>query len=335
MNILIVSEKPSLSKVIAATARAYWPSDNITLVHAVPYGNLKFKYPRGLRMQDYPVISSPRDRLVSWSEWACAPLVLAADGTLQSSVMSEQHFVNADLIVSACAPDHTGAVAFDALMRIVFGDDRGLSCPALVLCSLDRVFVEKAFAHMQPFGSTFGQNLEYGLAKRYFDWNWNVNSFAVFGEALRTAGVPPGAPPLSKYSLQLLYAMRNERPKADGPLVSMMCNWTGTGRYSDRYGEHPPGLGSSASRVQILENLIQAGLLNHLTARSSEKLAISDRGRKLLELLHPDCEDLDLPFRLDAWCAKGNASKPAINRYIRTVFGKQLRFGANQHKHDS
>jgi len=340
-NILIVSEKPSRSLAIAPIARAHWPADSIAFVHAVPYGNIKFTYPRGLRMQDYPVVSNPKNSIATWAEWACAPLTLAADGMLTPTVMSDALFSAADLIVCACDPDHTGAIAFDVLMRVVFGDDRGLECPALRLCALDEASVKKAFADMQPFWKACGPSLEYGLVKRYFDWNWNVNSLAVLGVALRRAGAPADAPPLSKYSLQVLYAIRklidekNAPPLDDGKLVMLMERWPGTGRYA--YSENQaPVVGSCASRGQIIENLVAAGLL----ARSSKglqrqlgehgrpptRLQLADRGRALLELLHPDCEDPDLPFRLDAWCQQGSAAKPAVDRYIRTFFGKQMRF---------
>lgn len=337
MNILIVSEKPSLSRSIAPTARTHWPTDDITFVHAVPYGNIKFSYPRGMRMQDYPLVSNPKNSIASWAEWACAPLVLAADGTLAPTGMSDALFTSADLIVSACDPDHTGAIAFDVLMRVVFGDDRGLECPALRLCSLDEASVKKAFADLQPFWKACGTSLEYGLVKRYFDWNWNVNSLAVLGEVLRRAGAPADAPSLSKYSLQLLYALRNKLPRAEGPIISLMTKWPGTGRYTYALGEWRPRVGSPASVAQILQNLVDAGLLAQLLPagwmgpldeyRSPPyRLTVSDRGRALLELLHPDCEDPDLPFRLDAWCQQGSAAKPAIDRYIRTFFGKQMRF---------
>lgn len=336
MNILIVSEKPSLSRAIAPTARAHWPADSITFVHAVPYGNLKFTYPRGLHMQDYPVVSNPQNSLRSWSEWACPPLVMAADGTLTQTVMSDELFMSADLIVSACDPDHTGAIGFDVLMRVVFGDDRGLECPALQVCAFDEPSVKKAFANIQPFWTACGRNLEYGLVKRYFDWNWNVNSLAVLGAAMRRAGVPADAPPMSKYALQLLYWLRNEPPRSEGEIVHQMQRWVGTGRYT--YPQYQaPSLGSPASRAQIVENLLDAGLLKKVLPENwmgpvAENrsppylLTVSERGRTLLELLHPDCEDPDLPFRLDAWCQQGAKAKPAIDRYIRTFFGKQMRF---------
>lgn len=339
MNILIVSEKPSLSRAIAPVARSHWPADNITFVHAVPYGNFRFVYPRGLRMQDYPRVSEPVHGLVSWSRWACEPLVLDAAGLLTKVQMGEHHFTDADLIVYACDPDHTGAVAFDVLMAVVFGDDRAKDCPAMWLDALDELSIRRALARMAPFRQVAARSLEYGDMKRYFDWNWNVNALAVLGDAARRAGVPTEAPPLSKYSLQVLYALRDKLPMAEGQIISLMTKWPGTGRYPYAPGEWRPRVGSAASVAQIVQNLVDAGLLSQLLPagwmgplqeyRSPPyRLAISDRGRALLALLHPDCEDLDLPFRLDAWCNQGAAAKPAIERYIRTFFGKQLRFAA-------
>lgn len=337
MNILIVSEKPSLSHAIAPVARAHWPADNITFVHAVPYGNFRFVYPRGLRMQDYPRISEPVHGLVDWSRWACEPLVLDAEGRRTKVPMGAHHFTDADLIVYACDPDHTGAVAFDVLMAVVFGDDRAQDCPAMWLAALDEPSIRRALAEMAPFHQVAARSLEYGHTKRYFEWNWNVNALAVLGDAVRRAGVPADAPPLSKYSLQVLYALRDELPMAEGQIVRLMTNWPGTGRYTYAPGEWRPRVGSPASVAQIVQNLVGAGLLAQLFPAGWMgpleefrtppcRLTVSDRGRALLKLLHPDCEDPDLPFRLDAWCDAGPAANPAIDRYIRTFFGKQLRF---------
>jgi hypothetical protein len=337
MNILIVSEKTSMSRAIAPLAREHWPTDNITFVQAVPYGNFKFSYPRGLRMEDYPRVSEPVHGLRSWSTWACRPLVLDALGKLTEVAMGEEHFKQADLIVFACDPDHTGAVAFDVLMAVVFGDDRAKDCPAMWLSSMDGPSIRRALADMAPFHQVAERSLAFGHIKRYFDWNWNVNALAILGDAARRAGVPTDAPPLSKYSLQVLYTLRDKLPLEEGKIAHLMTKWPGTGRYTYAPDQWRPCLGSAASVSQILQNLVEAGLLAELVPpgwmgplkeywKPPCRLTVSDRGHALLALLHPDCEDPDLPFRLDAWGNQGDAAKPAIDRYIRTFFGKQIRF---------
>lgn len=326
MDILIVAEKPAITRHLAPFARERWPDADITFVHAVPYGNFNFSYPRGLRMQDFPAIAEPLHRLQAWDAWSCPPLRLLADGSLGPAAMSDALFQDADLIVSACDPDHTGAVSFDLLLQHVFKGSRVVNCQALYLVALDAGATRKALADMRPVGELFADSVAYGRLKRFFDWNWNHNSLVVLGDAQRRAGVSVDAPPLSKYALQLLYCLRGQAPMAEGDLIQRMAHWKGTGRYS---GAQAAPLGSAASRAAIIENLLQAKLLDALPHGQRIQLSLSDLGLELLAQLHPDCEDSDLPFRLHAWCQAGEAAKPAVARYIRTFFGKQLRFRAS------
>lgn len=327
MNVLIVAEKPGITRFTAQLTQEHWPSATLTFVHAVPYGNFKFDYPRGLGHNEFPFISPPRDKRIPWAEWMCPPFTLKDDGALVQTELRDELFLQADLILNACDPDHTGSLAFYTLLHQVFGDDRALRCPTLYLTSCDEATIRKSLAELRSFEEVFAQSLAYGQAKRYFDWNWNINSIAILGKAMRSVGAPSDAPPLSKYALQLLYALRTQPFMTDGRVIDRMHRWAGTGRYEIRKGWWQPSLGSCASRCLILENLHQAGLLERREEPGGRStMGLSDIGHALLNRLHPDCEDPDLPFRLDAWCNQGELSKPAMDRYIRTFFGKQKRF---------
>jgi hypothetical protein len=60
--------------------------------------------------------------------------------------------------------------------------------------------------------------------------------------------------------------------------------------------------------------------------QQDHKIHLSPLGDQLIQNLHPDCEDPDLPFRLNAWCEAGlDASRPAMDRYLVHFFGKQGR----------
>ena len=254
---------------------------------------------------------------------------MGADGTLtEMRTAGPELFTQADLVVFACDPDHTGVTGFAVLMEQVFGDDRWSECPAIWLSSIDRDSIRRALSAIAPFGVVAAKPLEYGRVKRYFDWNWNTNSLAVFGATMRSVGIPSDAPPLSKYALQLLYALRGKATLSCGDIVGLMARWRGTGRYADEKSTWRQRLGSAASHAAILDNLVSAGLLRVLQRGDSEsdRLEVSPLGNALLQALHPDCEDPDLPFRLDAWCSAGQASLPPIDKYIRTFFGKQTRF---------
>jgi len=326
MKLLVATGKPVVSRWIAKTVQATWPNAEVTFVHLVPYGNLRFSYPRGLKLQDYPRIAEPAYKLNACANWACRPLSVASDSALTVVSMRLELFAEADLIVFAGDPSHAEAGAFEVIMREVFGDDRAMACPAVELYGFDEKGLNRSFANLRPVGELFAQTLQYGRIKRYFDFNWNMNALTVMGDAMRRAGVSADAPPLSKYALQLLYELRHEAPCADNVIHQKMNDWKGTGRYQYAKGEWRPRLGSAASRSQIIDNLTEAGLLVRVDNVSGVKLTVSPRAHKLLELLHRDCQDMDIPFRIHAWCEEGEAAKPAIDRYIKTVFGKQLRF---------
>jgi hypothetical protein len=328
MKLLVVSEKPAVSQWIAGNVQATWRKADVTFVHLVPFGNVRFNYPRGLKLQDYPRISEPVYKLPECSSWVCPPLVPTSDGQLVRREMSLELFSEADLIVYAGDIGHASAGAFEVIMREVFGDNRALECPALELYSFDKAGLDRTFSNLRPFGEVFAQQQEYDRIKKYFDWNWNVNALAVLGEVQRRVGVPAGAPPLSKYALQLLYALRQEASCTGNEVHSRMKNWPGTGRYQYQKGEWRHTLGSVSSRGQIMDNLVEAGLLVRTCVNDRESFTCSERGHELLGLLHPDCQDQDLPFRLAAWCNQGESAKPGIDRYLKTFFGKQLRFRA-------
>lgn len=328
MKICIVAEKPSITRAIAPFARKHWPSDDITFIHVVPYLNIRFRYPHALKWADYPHVSEPQNTVAPLA-LAPAPMRFMPDGLMLEGLRPEDalpHLRRADLIVCACDPDHTGAVSFDVAMDCLLGAERASMCPSLRISALDDASVEAAFAGMAPFGEVLAASAEYGRVKRYFDWNFNVNSYAVLGAAQRRAGVPDV--PLSKYALQLLYGLRNRPPMTDGLVINLMQKWAGTGRYLARAGAAGLRFGSAASRLRILDNLLEAGLVARTEVDGKHAVQVSARGQALMNLLHPDCEDPDLPFRLHAWCEAGAASKPAIDRYIKTFFGKQKRFMA-------
>lgn len=320
--IIIVTEKPSVARILAPHARKQWPVDQIVMLSALPFGNCRFRYPRGLAWRDYPYLADFSYDLEPWDRWH--PRMVHAQGTLQPCEVdiTDELFQGAETIVFACDPDHTGVTAFAVLVERHFGSLDVRSFPSLHLGSLDEASIAKEFANMGEFKSTFQTPLAYGRVKRYFDWNWNTNALAILGATARAVGVPAEAPPLSKYSLQLLYYLEKRgAPRSLGNVIHEMEHWTGTGKYTNE-----TRLGSPASYAKITEDLFNAGL----TFKSSvlpRVYSITEQGRKLLAHLHKDCDDPDLPYRLETWGRQGpEAARDGMDRYLRTFFGKQKRF---------
>lgn len=82
-------------------------------------------------------------------------------------------------------------------------------------------------------------------------------------------------------------------------------------------------IGNCVSRHQILTNLNDLGL----TREDPKAVVLTKLGQAFIGVLHKDCYDPHLPRRLIEWRRAGlDASKPKIDRYIKTFFGKQISF---------
>lgn len=172
-------------------------------------------------------------------------------------------------------------------------------------------------------------------ARRFFDYNWAVNAGALIGAPLRAAGVPPSlagrageprvaaASLVSKYSLLLLLHLAGggaDPVWSESRIIAAMAEWRGTGKYRDR----GTGLGGSASRSHILENLRQLGLLEDVGApagASGGRLRVSGRGHALAGLLPKLAYDPDLPARIAGWADAWPESRPRVEAYLRRYWG--------------
>ncbi|KXS55310.1 MAG: hypothetical protein AWU57_296 [Marinobacter sp. T13-3] len=280
-------------------------------------GLYEFRYPRGLSLTDYPITIDPqwKERQVpSPSVW------YSQDGSVTEPCPIEavDLLKNASTIIFACDPDHSGAVAFDVLLQNALGDGHWREPrPAMHMTVINEAGIRST---LKKTGSTsddwFTRLRNAGQAKKFFDYNFNANALALFGEAMRKAGCPDTQATISKYGLQLLYSLRDQPASDSADLLVRMANWQGTGRYA------PTRLGSVVSMTGILDDLKARNLMQS----DRNQVSLSETGRRFLTLLHPDCRDPDLPARLHAWMASWPDSKPAMARYLRTFFGKQKRF---------
>ncbi|MDH0342158.1 hypothetical protein [Chromobacterium haemolyticum] len=317
--IVFVIEKPSFARLFAPLAAKYWPSQQIYTVCTFGITGLyEFRYPRGLKLDDYPRISEP-----SWKpRHIKQPVSRLVDGTVVRTDLEPAIVLgSAETIYFASDPDHSGAIAYQVLLTQTLGPEAAQQeRPALLLNSWMPSDIEKALSSpVSTADFRFRQWLNAGTACRHFDFNYNVNALALFGASLRQAGVNLPEYGISKCSLQLLYGLQEQSAMHVSAVFALMERWPGTGRYA------PAELGSVASRSAIVSGLLDAGLL---LKRNDACLAVSERGDRFLELLHPDCRDIDLPARLVEWANTWPASQGKMERYLRTFFGKQKRFGA-------
>ncbi len=332
MKLVVVAEKPSVISALLPSVHAAFgtadPASTVTIVtgHPAVALNRRFEYPKRLRWSDYPLVTEPRYRPYD--------IHLASVGTRPTSgpirgmprLTADESWAalsGADVVALAPDPSPSSFLVTQAMLDACVkrhGPMRGdlLLCDVVAAYGGKPLDVLGAWDHAHPW-------LAYARNRRRFDYNFDVNALGVLGRTLALAGIPATVWPPSKFELQALYALRAREPLTEGGLIDAMARWTGTGRYardvegSTRYTT----FGSPASRAAIVGYLLDGGLAH---GGERDRMLVSARGRDLLDLLHPDCEDPDLPFRLDEWCRQPvEIASTRIDRYIRTFFGKQAR----------
>lgn len=318
-NILVVSEKPSVIRRIAPHVEQAWPGAKITFCSILSIVNPRMRYPRGLSWADYPYIGTPQYTISPIYE--CDPHKNPT-GNVEMTELSQHNLKKGfDQIVYACDPDHSGAVSFAIIFEGLLGEQvwTEYEFQSVVLSALDHQSIANAFRNLQPFPIHFENELAYGYAKRYLEWNWNTNSLAILGEVLRRAGAKPyggNNPFISKYGLQALYFIERNPGHSIGGYFAAFDNWKGSGKYSVTRN-----FGSCVSRTAFFDQLIGMSLVERI---SDSQYTVSATGVRFLEMLHKDCHDPDLPSRINAWGKEGlEKSKASMDRYIRTFFGKQ------------
>lgn len=334
MRLAIVAEKPSLLDAFAPLLPEFFPDADFarTPVFFPVYGWFKgtanrFRLPRGLKWSELPFISEPAYRQITFTDARAQIGVRKLVGQTYSMVESEadQALADADVILSLVDAWYGSAhLAFRFISDALGYFPKGRVLYPWTLELTERG-LRKSLAEMRHFDEFAMPIATQGEIRRYFDYNYLANALPIIGAAARQAGTWGNTIP-SKYGLQLLYDARETGPLSDGHRIERMAKWKGTGKYKPAPGDYFDGLGSPTSRHQIIKELVDAHYLHRASAKRTHT-SLTEEGGRFLDLLHPDCQDADLPFRLDQWSRLPEAeAKEKINRYIRTFFGKQKAF---------
>lgn len=298
-------------------------ADRFYLVSVQNFGLYEFKYPRGLTFAALPFVGDPEWKALEWAR----PVYYAERGqTFASASSPADVLAQASEVIFACSSDPTGAHAFHVLLTQTLGEQAAQASHRLLpLMSLSQsAIVEAFYAERTTDDPAFQALLRRAEAKRFFEYNFNVNSLMLFGKVLRAVGVEAPHFIMSKYVLQVLYWFERERrhgPFSFEQAMMHMENWSGWRPLAPK--PFRGVVGSPASRYQMLANLLDAGLL---LCDEKGLLNISERGSNFILNIHTGCQDMDLPWRLHAWEEEWPESRPKIERYLRTFFGRQKRF---------
>jgi hypothetical protein len=342
MKIVVIADKPSAIREWAHTARIVFPEIDVERSLSLkihPYYERIFAFPKHLKASDFPFSGAPSFNTIDLGARSAyhgthgeisSHKVADFDGTPIPIGHSEilARLREADVIIDGVDAWPSDQAMFDLVWNQVFGDgsEDKIAAPFLTSYSSDAMVAALAVASRERGRSRVAHLVRYGRSKWRFQYGFTINANAVLRPLQRSAGVASDAPPLSPFSLQLLYALKNSGPLSESKIVELMSYWTGSGRYPrQREGfTRMTQFGSPASRSLIIRNLQLAQLV---TSGATEPVEVSPLGNRLLELLHPDCQDPDLSFRLDEWFKLPELeAQVKVDRYLRTFFGKQMRF---------
>lgn len=323
--LVIVQKLPMATWFLPALNREF-PGETFEFLVANQYGwPFVFNYPSKLTWSEYPL-------------WRAASYMRSAD-TQFRGVPDEDGRLKRSLCDYESMPRHERAIALVDASYSAINAAHHLRKTLQNLGKFDQwlgtvavhslVEADVALELKKPYSDAdLELTLEGAQLKSDFDFSFLVNSAGLLTRCYFAVGGASPNPVFSKYQIQTLYAVRNhevlqQTGKApaltEGKLVALMTQWTGSGRYTNDRAS----IGSCSSRIEILSQLVQHGLLD-LNSKRSYRL--STIGHAFLDKLHPDCEDPDLPFRLAQWREDPVAGRVAAQRYIRTWFGKQKRF---------
>lgn len=317
-NIVIVTPTPSSSEKILPVVVRIYPECHIHFVHTFSVGVYVFKYPRNLKFNDFPQVKN--------IEWKLRPkygfgmaFSLDGDKPKRTSQNVDDILRSADEIIAVVYDERMVVHAFQTLILHTCSPQVYQAKKKVVLLeSMLEKHIESAFLNFKSTSDKWFVDI-YNEAnlKKYFEYNFNLNSAVIFGKVLTKIGVDHSNFILSKFGLIILYYLKSVKEIKYGDLLVLMSRaWIGTGKYNKG------SIGSPLSRATIVDQFIDLGLLEN----TDNILMLSDKGQRFLEELHPDCCDLDLPFRIEAWIKEGEESRSKMDKYIKTFFGKQMRF---------
>lgn len=337
--ILIYSSKPYIGRTVieelGSQIKETYPNHKIVVINQLSFRNLKFQYPKKLKWSDYPYIEEPQYKFneTNWNDWR--PQELTEENTCISTQITPEEIQSVETIIYADDPFNTNCHNFDLFLKHFF-KDKVVDIPALILLSLDCATILKSWKERKNFYEIFSQSIKVSEIKRYFNYNYNINSMGIFGYMLKDLGIDTNIHNISKYSLQLLYELRNinnqviasngqMRNKTHGRLISLMNQWVGTGKYK-REHSYESRLGSETSSLAIIEGLVDMGLAKMTKYGNNSEVQITSLGELFLSKLHKDCLDKDLPFRYELWQNEDlEIIKPKIKEYLKKFFGRQKR----------
>jgi hypothetical protein len=352
MKITIIASKPSVVDAVAPIIIPDHADHEITIVNYGLWGLFRRRMPRGLRMSDFPYVEpplwsveEPRTPMMEWRGGRrgtiqespfdlirqadlviCATDYFSIEVHAAAMILTHAYGIRMDKRTRPTADGRTVALDGYAWISQQDGEDpsdepypeiRWLPITGLHAGQVRSDWAMGLTTHSPQFRRLVAE----GSAMRHFNNAFEINAAAIIDPLVKAVSPDYAGGLVGKAGLQMIIHMGDEEPMTESTAMRTMMDWKGSGRHQ------PHELGNAATRWRIMDNLEKAGLVD----REGSLLSVSEAGRTFLASLHPDCRDADQPARLTAWSKDWPASRPMMERYVRTFFGKQKRRTGRTH----
>jgi hypothetical protein len=349
-RVLIASATLPMAQQQEIAWKRVFPGDTVSFVLASPAGAVRSDLPRDLPLSQVPMLSEPRWKVETrddtkhsrWLEEAGWKPRIITRSELPSAL---KEF---DLLVCGTGPERRAIFSFVNLLKhhgIPLTDD----IPYWPAPRWEKTDFAATMNEMRPVTSRdLMDEARREECACYFRFNNRINAHPVLGVILQRIGAPQRydyhegvwknrtfVSPFALRIFQYLAYSGIERIE-EGDFLRTLRDWVGSGKYPHGGRMHP------AARVLVLDEVLRAGLLEAAPGSSPlakvpspkgaaeleasrEVLVVTEVGKKLMASLHRSMWDPDLPGRLTAWEDEWPASKPKIDRYLRTMWGRQKR----------
>ncbi|QSW89011.1 hypothetical protein J0383_22585 [Flavobacterium endoglycinae] len=206
-----------------------WPNHSIYFLVNPPISILyEFAYPKNINVS-FPYITD--------TEWKTCGEDIGYVWYLKNNKVIKTRYSTVEILKSAETFSYIGslgssdAVAFQTLILLTFGKFKN---PYLFYHPENFIDEDIAFSLNNPLTTNdenFQKQLNRGIAKCYFEYNFNFNSCVLFKPILKQVGLADSNFVFTKYVLQLFFALEYCSNFTTKDLVTMMENWSGTGLY--------------------------------------------------------------------------------------------------------
>lgn len=335
-NIALIVGKPSIVDVVLPTILPDHADHRIVVVPYWLWGLFKAGLPRGLTHADFPYTGTS-----TWRLWERTAMATAYElrGNALVAIDSSPFNAVADADETICVVDPSPVEAHATAMLLAHASGRSMLGPDYASvedlgADTPRDLLPFPEVRYLPVSSLEPEDHERGWAKgltthspeflnlvarysclRFFKGSFRINSRAILDPVVSRNNASYGGGDLGDAELQTLYVLADCDGMSRRSLILRLLDWKGTGRHADVAAR------TIETADQVADALVNAGLARvHMT-----RITISPAGRTFLASLHKDCRDVDQFARVDAWAHEWPASRPLVERYLRTFFGKQMR----------